>query len=249
MSKKIKELGFRIRVETLEIAKNDLPSDFQKYYSKPIPKSKIIGVNYIEDISSAIDPKNIPATIDKIRNNKEFQEYFKRANNDNSISHNNFLITYYETFPEHILDIAHKPIETDFFIKVIKLFKEKDKFFNSNNLSLKDIEMFSGSFIEALNYFKIKLHSFNFLDLYFSIIPDNTFNPLLNLMAFDVYPKNQDHIISEILVMIRYKRITKLKELLNTGLLNKVMLRKILEDSSIKAKERSFLLSYLKGIK
>jgi len=246
MQKTVKKLVMQIKVNTIEMKETDLPKDFQTHYDKPLKKGKTLSQTKIMDADYPVDSNGIHALLNRIRNDHDFQEYFRRVNANPQINHHNSFKTFYEAYPEKILDLSRYPIDIDFFTNVFSFLDDKKIFFHIDNLDISYLESFSETFLDALKEEEIPLTSFNFFDLKFSIIPNERFTALLALTSLTLTAKNQSNVIEQLKAMIEYDRKDKITELLNTKMLTNDALQSILSKDNLSVKYRSLLLKYVK---
>jgi len=249
MKKLVKKLVLQIKVRQIEVLEDKLPKTNQTYNENIKYKGKVLSVKRLEDTQRTIDQNNIKGTLDKIRQSKDFQEFFKRSNSHSMIDHFNIFQTYYQAFPEDILKIARFPIETQFFSNILYYLQDKKNFFHSSQLDLNSLKSFSETFLEALKEDNLSLDSFNFLDLKFSTIPNEKFSKLLLLTSCHLNHGNEANANEQILLMIKYDRKDKLTELLNRKFMSHIFLQMLLRNETIPIKYKGLLMKFLRRTK
>jgi len=246
MKKTIKKLVMQIKVNTFEVNVKDLPKDFQTYYDKPLMKGKKLSTIRILNTNFNVDSKEVHALLNRIRNDEDFQTFFRRANANPNITHDNLFKTFYEVFPEKILDLCYYRINIDFFTHVFSFLTDKSKFFHPVVMDINYVSSFSETFLEALQKSKISLESFNFFDLKFSTLPNERLTKLLAMTSYKITPENKENTIAQIVAMIDYNRKESVTQILNKTKLTNDTLQPILNNPKISSKYQKLILKYTK---
>jgi hypothetical protein len=261
MSKTIKKYVLQRKILRIEISRKDLPKDFKPFYEKPLSNGKIITSNKfdesksIEEIRKAYrytdqskkidDIKEGIELINKIRLDKEFHEYFRAVNENPDATSTNIIESFYRALPEKILDLTSYPIQVGFFHSILTNLKNTQEFFSEKNIKSNRVKDFSETFLDALNELNIHLKAFNFLNLNFSVIPNERFSKLLALTSHECNNNNKSSVIENIYKMIEYKRKEKLEEFIKIVKPPREVLQEVMKLADIPPSYKKLLISQL----
>ena len=204
----MKQYVVQLRVQSIRRPlfndKDDSSTSLMNY--SILSEEKLHDHGQINDNLNRLSKDELLLVIDKIRQDKDLNNFVYKINLLSSESKSNIFIKYYEAFPEKIFNLSSLPINKIFFSRIIQKSKDLIISFIEKNVGIEELSTFSETLFESLIEHGISLKQFNFLDTNFSLIPDIQFTKLIQLTSLIFTPENESNVLNECIKMIEFNR-------------------------------------------